>query len=79
MPRNHVLFLCSLLCLSEIACADPAPACTANPGVTPICGIDPAGFEMISGDFLLRYEFETLAVDSDHICSNISKTAYSIP
>lgn len=44
-----------------------------------ICGIDPAGFEMISGDFLLRYEFETLAVDSDHICSNISKTAYSIP
>jgi heme iron utilization protein len=44
-----------------------------------ICGIDAAGFEIISGDFLLRYEFETLAVDSDHICSNISKIAYSIP
>ncbi|PDT32023.1 pyridoxamine 5'-phosphate oxidase [Rhizobium sp. L9] len=44
-----------------------------------ICGIDPAGFEIISGDFLLRYEFETPAVDSDHICSNISKIAYSIP
>ena len=44
-----------------------------------ICGIDPAGFDIISGDFLLRYEFETLAVDSDHICSNISKIAYSIP
>ena len=44
-----------------------------------ICGIDPAGFDMISGDFLLRYEFDTLAVDSDDICSNISKIAYSIP
>ena len=44
-----------------------------------ICGIDPAGFDMISGDILLRYEFETLAADSDHICSNISKIAYSIP
>ncbi|RUM22078.1 HugZ family protein [Rhizobium vallis] len=44
-----------------------------------ICGIDPAGFDIVSGDFLLRYEFETLAVDSDHICSNISKIAYSIP
>ncbi|QKK18479.1 HugZ family protein [Rhizobium indicum] len=44
-----------------------------------ICGIDPSGFDMISSDFLLRYEFETLAVDVDHICSNISKIAYSIP
>ncbi|TLX13960.1 pyridoxamine 5'-phosphate oxidase family protein [Rhizobium sp. MHM7A] len=44
-----------------------------------ICGIDPAGFEITSGDFLVRHEFETLAVDSDHICSNISKIAYSIP
>ncbi|SCB57123.1 hypothetical protein GA0061105_102110 [Rhizobium aethiopicum] len=44
-----------------------------------ICGVDPAGFEIVSGDFLVRYEFETLAVDSDHICSNISKIAYSIP
>ncbi|MBY4609757.1 pyridoxamine 5'-phosphate oxidase family protein [Rhizobium sp. 9T] len=44
-----------------------------------ICGVDPAGFEIISGDFLMRYEFETLAADSDHICSNISKVAYSIP
>ncbi|MGO7899361.1 HugZ family protein [Rhizobium ruizarguesonis] len=44
-----------------------------------ICGIDSSGFDMISGDFLLRYEFETLAVDADHICSNISKIAYSIP
>ncbi|MBB4214535.1 hypothetical protein FHT79_001690 [Rhizobium sp. BK212] len=44
-----------------------------------ICGIDPSGFDMISGDFLLRYEFETLTVDADHICSNISKIAYSIP
>lgn len=44
-----------------------------------ICGIDPSGFDMISGDFLLRYEFETLAGDADHICSNISKIAYSIP
>ncbi|WP_064695943.1 HugZ family pyridoxamine 5'-phosphate oxidase [Rhizobium aegyptiacum] len=44
-----------------------------------ICGVDPAGFEIVSGDILVRYEFETLAVDSDHICSNISKIAYSIP
>jgi len=44
-----------------------------------ICGIDPAGFDMISGDFLLRYEFDVLATDSDDICSNISKIAYSIP
>ncbi|EJB07343.1 hypothetical protein GGI64_002857 [Rhizobium leguminosarum] len=44
-----------------------------------ICGIDLSGFDMISGDFLLRYEFETLAGDADHICSNISKIAYSIP
>ncbi|RFB92853.1 pyridoxamine 5'-phosphate oxidase [Rhizobium leguminosarum bv. trifolii] len=44
-----------------------------------ICGIDPSGFDMISGDFLLRYEFETLAEEADHICSNISKIAYSIP
>ncbi|MBY5751917.1 HugZ family protein [Rhizobium leguminosarum bv. viciae] len=44
-----------------------------------ICGIDSSGFDMISGDFLLRYEFETLAVDADHICSNMSKVAYSIP
>ena len=44
-----------------------------------ICGIDPSGFDMISGDFLLRYEFETLARDADHICSNMSKIAYSIP
>ncbi|MBB4291105.1 hypothetical protein GGE16_003164 [Rhizobium leguminosarum] len=44
-----------------------------------ICGIDSSGFDLISGDFLLRYEFETLAGDADHICSNISKIAYSIP
>ncbi|XKM41864.1 HugZ family protein [Rhizobium ruizarguesonis] len=44
-----------------------------------ICGIDSSGFDMISGDFLLRYEFETLAVDADHICSNMTKIAYSIP
>ncbi|PDS76439.1 pyridoxamine 5'-phosphate oxidase family protein [Rhizobium sp. L43] len=44
-----------------------------------ICGIDPSGFDLISGDFLLRYEFECLAEEADHICSNISKTAYSIP
>ncbi|MGO7179852.1 HugZ family protein [Rhizobium brockwellii] len=44
-----------------------------------ICGIDSSGFDMISGDLLLRYEFETLAVDTDHICSNMSKIAYSIP
>ncbi|ARM89436.1 pyridoxamine 5'-phosphate oxidase-like protein [Rhizobium sp. CIAT894] len=44
-----------------------------------ICGIDPSGFDLISGDFLLRYEFETLVGEADHICSNISKIAYSIP
>jgi putative heme iron utilization protein len=44
-----------------------------------ICGIDPAGFDMISGDFLLRCEFDEPAADSDHIYSNISKIAYSIP
>ncbi|MDR9805037.1 HugZ family pyridoxamine 5'-phosphate oxidase [Rhizobium hidalgonense] len=44
-----------------------------------ICGIDSSGFDLVSGDFLLRYEFETLAGDADHICSNISKIAYSIP
>ena len=44
-----------------------------------ICGIDAAGFDMISGDFLLRYEFDALVTDSDDICSNISKIAYSIP
>jgi putative heme iron utilization protein len=44
-----------------------------------ICGVDSSGFDMISGDLLLRYEFDIPAEDLDHICSNISKIAYLIP
>ncbi|WP_183741849.1 pyridoxamine 5'-phosphate oxidase family protein [Rhizobium sp. BK196] len=44
-----------------------------------ICGVDSAGFDMISGDLLMRCEFDTPAEDIDHICSNISKIAYLIP
>lgn len=51
------------------------------PGTGPwrICGVDSAGFDMISGDLLLRCEFDIPAEDLDHICSNISKIAYLIP
>ncbi|WP_184393987.1 HugZ family protein [Rhizobium sp. BK650] len=44
-----------------------------------IYGVDSAGFDMISGDLLMRCEFDTPAADLDHICSNISKIAYLIP
>ncbi len=44
-----------------------------------ICGIDSAGFDMISGDLLLRYEFDIPALDLEELCSNISKIAYLIP
>jgi putative heme iron utilization protein len=44
-----------------------------------ISGVDSAGFDMISGDLLLRCEFDIPAEDLDHICSNISKIAYLIP
>lgn len=44
-----------------------------------ICGIDAAGFDLMSGDFLLRHEFDALITDFDDFCSNISKIAYSIP
>ncbi|EJJ25997.1 putative heme iron utilization protein [Rhizobium sp. CF142] len=44
-----------------------------------ICGVDSAGFDMISGDLLMRCEFDIPAEDLDHICSNISKIAYLIP
>jgi putative heme iron utilization protein len=50
-----------------------------SPGPWHICGVDLAGFDMISGDLLLRCEFDTLAENRDHIYSNISKIAYSIP
>jgi heme iron utilization protein len=48
-------------------------------GLWRLCGVDSAGFDMISGDLLLRYEFDIPAEDLDHILSNISKIAYLIP
>jgi putative heme iron utilization protein len=44
-----------------------------------ICGVDCAGFDLISGDLLLRHEFDTPAQTADELYSHISNMKYSIP
>lgn len=44
-----------------------------------ISGVDCAGFDVISGDFLLRHEFDVTAQTRQDIYSHISNMKYSIP
>ncbi|TCL74696.1 pyridoxamine 5'-phosphate oxidase family protein [Rhizobium sp. BK251] len=44
-----------------------------------VCGLDPAGLDLVSGDNLLRFEFDDPLPEEAHIISHISKIAYSIP
>jgi putative heme iron utilization protein len=44
-----------------------------------ICGLDCGGFDLISGDVLLRYELETVAQSVAELYSHISNIKYSIP
>lgn len=44
-----------------------------------ICGLDCGGFDVISGDLLLRHEFDTPAQTPDELFSHISNMKYSIP
>lgn len=44
-----------------------------------VCGLDCGGFEAISGDSLVRYEFDEPVTNPGEIIQHISKIAYSIP
>ncbi|KQV64558.1 pyridoxamine 5'-phosphate oxidase family protein [Rhizobium sp. Root1220] len=44
-----------------------------------ICGLDCAGIDVISGDFLVRYEFDEVAEGVEGACSHISNIKYAIP
>jgi putative heme iron utilization protein len=44
-----------------------------------ICGVDCAGFDVISGDLLLRHEFDTPISSRVELYSHISNMKYSIP
>jgi len=50
-----------------------------NGGTCRICGIDCAGFDVISGDSLARFEFHENVTNPGEIIQHISKIAYSIP
>lgn len=53
--------------------------CGAKAGKWGFCGVDSAGLDMISGDQLLRYEFEEHAEGLVDVIKVITKTAYPIP
>jgi hypothetical protein len=44
-----------------------------------ICGLDAAGFDLFSGEIMLRYEFDNPVGSYDSLNSYISKIEYSIP
>jgi putative heme iron utilization protein len=44
-----------------------------------ICGVDCAGFDVISGDSLLRHEFEEVAQDAEYFYLRMSNMKYAIP
>lgn len=44
-----------------------------------ICGVDCAGFDLISGDLLLRCEFDAVAQGVEDVYSHISNMKYAIP
>lgn len=48
-------------------------------GTLRVCGVDSAGFDVISGDYLSRCEFEEPVTNPGEIIPHISKIAYSIP
>lgn len=50
-----------------------------GPGKWHFCGLDSGGIDLISGDFLLRHEFEIEVTDSEQLIIEITKTAYPIP
>ena len=41
-----------------------------------VCGVDCGGFDVISGDSLMRCEFDAIVVEPEEITSHISKIAY---
>lgn len=41
-----------------------------------VCGVDCGGFDAISGDYLVRTEFDSIAATPQEIISHISKIAY---
>ncbi|SMD03452.1 HugZ family protein [Rhizobium sp. RU36D] len=51
----------------------------ANHGKWQLCGIDSGGIDLISGDNLLRHEFDDTLTDLAGIIKEITKTAYPIP
>ncbi len=56
-----------------------AAALKAPKGDWRIYSLDCGGFDLISGDLLLRCEFETVATDVNALYSHISNIKYSIP
>lgn len=51
----------------------------AKEGDWRFCGIDSGGIDLISGDFLLRIEFEAPVFGHENVIKEITKTAYPIP
>lgn len=53
--------------------------CKAKSGKWRFCGMDSGGLDLISGDFLLRYEFDRPVSSMEDLIKEITKTAYPIP
>jgi putative heme iron utilization protein len=85
-PANENLALLADEVVRDLLAADPdlarrvAVALKGRDGPKwRISGVDCAGFDVISGDFLLRHEFDTPAQTPDELYSHISNMKYSIP
>ncbi|QFY60831.1 HugZ family protein [Rhizobium grahamii] len=85
-PANEALAERAAAIVQELIAADPElPTRTAralkkhNGTDWYICGIDCAGFDVISGDSLLRQEFGDIALTVEAVYSHISNIKYSIP
>lgn len=84
-PGNEAVAAQSDTIVQKLLAERPDLAATAAAGLKAgngdwrICGVDCAGFDLISGDLLLRCEFETVAQGVDDIYSHISNMKYAIP
>jgi len=59
--------------------ARAAASVKASNGDWRICGVDCAGFDLISGDLLLRCEFDAVAQAVEDVYSHIPNMKYAIP
>jgi putative heme iron utilization protein len=85
-PANEILASSAEAVVRDLVASDPllarrtAVALKGRDGPKwRISGVDCAGFDMISGDLMLRHEFDTTAQTPDELYSHISNMKYSIP